>query len=302
MLTVVLMYAIFASSFPITKILLCYSKPFFLTGVRMLSAGILLLGYYTMYRKRDFSIQHSHYWIYAQVILIGFYFNYIARYWSINYLSSAKAGFLFTLYPIISSLLSYFFWGERTSMKQWLSIMFCVCAIAPILIPCHTPEKLCENMHFFSLPDLVILLSIVADCYKWILIRKLVLDHTCSTFMVNGICMTAGGILALLTSLALEGITPVSSIIPFTGYMFIYILISNIISYNFYSFLLRSYTATFLSLAGFMAPLFSALYGWLFLKESLSSYTYLSAIILAIGLYIFYKDEQKNNPRWELIS
>ena len=302
MFTVVLMYAIFASSFPITKILLCYSEPFFLTGVRMVTAGSLLLGYYTMYRKRHCNIPHNHYWIYTQIVVIGFYFNYIARYWSINYLSSAKAGFLFTLYPIISSALSYIFFGEKTSKKQWIGFMFGICAIAPILIPCHSPEQLCKNMHFFSLPDLVILLSIVADCYKWILIRKLVLDRTCSPFMVNGICMTAGGILALLTSLALEGVAPVSSVVPFTGYMCIYILISNIISYNFYSFLLRSYTATFLSLAGFMAPLFSAIYGWLFLKEPISSYTYLSAIILAIGLYIFYQDEQKNNPPLELIS
>jgi len=268
----------------------------------MVTAGTLLLLYYSFYRKRHCNIPRQQYWIYTQIVVVGFYFNYIARYWSINYLSSAKAGFLFTLYPIISSILSYIFFGEKTSKKQWIGFIFGICAIAPILIPCHSPEQLCKTMHFFSLPDLVILLSIVADCYKWILIRKLVLDRTCSPFMVNGICMTAGGILALSTSYALEGIAPVSSVIPFTGYMCIYILISNIISYNFYSFLLRSYTATFLSLAGFMAPLFSAIYGWLFLKEPISSYTYLSAIILAIGLYIFYQDEQKNNPPRECIS
>jgi drug/metabolite transporter (DMT)-like permease len=288
------MYAIFASSFPITKILLCYAEPFFLTGIRMITAGLLLLGYYTLYLKRRCSVPRNHYLVYAQIVVIGFYFNYLARYWSINYLSSAKAGVLFTLHPVISALFSYIFFGEKTSGRQWLGFVFGILAIAPIMIPGHGSEQLRGTVSFFALPELIILLSIITDCYKWILIRRLVLDHTCSPFMVNGICMTAGGMLALITSLALEKAPPVSSMVPFAGYMAMYILISNIISANFYSFLLRSYTATFLSLAGFMAPLFSATYGFFFLKEPISCHMYLSALILAIGLYTFLQDEPTN--------
>lgn len=294
MLQVILMYAIFASSFPITKILLSYTEPFFLTGVRMIVGGSILLLYYTIYRKKRFAIAQTHYLIYAQIILIGFYLNYIVRFWSINYLSSAKASFIFTIYPLISSLLSYFFFGETTSKKQWLGFVFGVCSVIPIILPLSPSEPAGGHLWIFSWPELAMLLSVVADCYKWILMRKLVLDHTCSPFMVNGLCMTAGGLLALCTAFPTEGLLPVSSLLPFIGYMSLYILISNIISYNLYGFLLRSYTVTFMSLAGFMAPLFAALYGCLFLHEEISKHFFLSVIMLAVGLYLFYQDELRN--------
>jgi drug/metabolite transporter (DMT)-like permease len=117
--------------------------------------------------------------------------------------------------------------------------------------------------------------------------------------MVNGICMSIGGLLALLTAAPVEGFCPISSVIPFISYLALYILISNIISYNLYGFLLRSYTVTFMSLAGFMAPLFASLYGWIFLHEPLSQQFILSACMLAIGLYLFYQDEAANKPSIE---
>ena len=295
MLQVILMYAIFASSFPITKILLSYTAPFFLTGVRMITGGSILLLYYSTYRKNRCSIAPSQYLVYAQIVIIGFYLNYIARFWSINYLSSAKAGLIFSLYPLISSLLSYLFFKETVTKKQWLGFAFGLCSVAPLMVITSPLESTVGQLWFFSGPELAMLLSVIADCYKWILIRKLVLDHTCSPFMVNGLCMTAGGLLALLTAIPVEGLFPVKSLLPFILYMGLYILISNVISYNLYGFLLRSYTVTFLSLAGFMAPLFAALYGWLFLHEHISWHFYVSATMLACGLYLFYQDELRNN-------
>jgi drug/metabolite transporter (DMT)-like permease len=296
MLQVILMYAIFASSFPLTKILLSYSEPFFMTGIRMIVGGMILLIYHIAYKKNSVTISKNQYLLYAQIIFIGFYLNYIARFWSINYLSSAKASCIFAINPLIASLFSYLFLGETTSKKQWLGFAFGMCSLIPIFLPFAITESLRLRTFMFSEPEWIMLFSVIADCYKWILIRKLILYHTCSPIMVNGLSMTISGILALLTAFSVEGYSPVSSLIPFVGYMGLYILISNVISYNLYSFLLRSYTVTFMSLAGFMAPLFASFYGWFFLKEELHTNFFLSVAILAAGLYLFYQDEitQKN--------
>ena len=58
-----------------------------------------------------------------------------------------------------------------------------------------------------------------------------------------------------------------------------------------YGYLLKSYTTTFLSFAGFLSPLFGALYGWVFLSEKISWHFYLSCAIVFAGLYLFYQDE-----------
>lgn len=291
MLQVILMYAIFASSFPITKILLSYTEPFFLTGIRMLAGGTLLLLYHMAYKKSKTTITKAQFSMYTQIILIGFYLNYIARFWSINHLSSAKASCIFATNPLISSLFSYLFFSEKTSKKQWLGFAFGISSIIPLFLPCGLTQNIWSWPYIFSWPEWIMLFSVVADCYKWTLIRKLVLNQTCSPVMVNGLCMTIGGLLALFTAFPAEGLLPISSIAPFACYMILYIFISNIISYNLYGFLLRKYTVTFMSLAGFMAPLFASLYGWLFLHETIGINFIIAVCMLAVGLYLFYQDE-----------
>jgi drug/metabolite transporter (DMT)-like permease len=55
--------------------------------------------------------------------------------------------------------------------------------------------------------------------------------------------------------------------------------------------LLRRFTATFVSFAGFTTPLFTAILGWFFLGETVTMSFYLSTIVVFSGLYLFYQDE-----------
>lgn len=68
-------------------------------------------------------------------------------------------------------------------------------------------------------------------------------------------------------------------------------LISNIICYNLYGYLLTKYSATFLSLAGLITPLFASLFGWYFLNEQITWHFYMSIFLFSIGLFIFYQEE-----------
>ena len=49
---VVFLYALFATVFPLGRASLAHAQPIFLTGVRMLVAGIALLGYYYLFNRR----------------------------------------------------------------------------------------------------------------------------------------------------------------------------------------------------------------------------------------------------------
>ena len=113
--------------------------------------------------------------------------------------------------------------------------------------------------------------------------------------MVNGIGMMGGGLLALLTSYIWEEIPTEqmadTNFAMLLVYMFALILISNVICYNLYGFLLRRHSATFLSFAGFTTPLFAALFGRIFLKEELAWNFFATIAFVFIGLYLFCKDE-----------
>jgi drug/metabolite transporter (DMT)-like permease len=139
------------------------------------------------------------------------------------------------------------------------------------------------------------------------LLKKLVNTRGYSPIMVNGVSMLCGGIAALITSIHHEGIPMikgtgewvggffVSNIMMFMFYLMAAIVIANIIFYNLYGYLLKQYSATFLSFAGFTTPLFAALYGRIFLAESVSASFFIAVGLVGTGLTLFYQDELKEN-------
>ena len=70
-------------------------------------------------------------------------------------------------------------------------------------------------------------------------------------------------------------------------------LVSNILCYNLYGYMLKKYTATFLSFMGLLSPIFASLNSWIILGESPSWQILLSTSIVSLGLFIVYQAELK---------
>ncbi len=291
MTLIILLYALFASSFSAGKLLLCYTTPIFLAGIRMFIAGIILLAYQYFAPFEYFKFRKKHIWYYAQITIYGIYIAYILRFWALNYLTSSKTCFLFNLMPFFSSYYSYLVFREKITQKQWIGLAIGCLGFIPILISTSPTEMKLGELFFISLPELAIIVAVAAQSYSWVIMRKLVKDKSYSPMMVNGITMACGGFLALITSFFTDGFFPVTNVAAFSGWLTFVIIVSNIICYNLYGFLLKKYTATFLSFAGFLAPIFAALYGWGLLGEKITWHFYVSGIIVLFGLILFYKEE-----------
>lgn len=294
MILIVFLYALCASTFTICKALLDYVKPFFFIGIRMLVAGGLLLAYSYWKNRSVFSIAKKDRWLFAQIILFHVYFAYILDLWSLQYITSSKSSFLYNLSPFLAALFSYFYFSEKMTIKKWIGLLIGFSGFLPEMLLKGTSASLNDSF-FLSIPELVLLGAVTSGVYGWITLRKLVKDGEYSPTMVNGIGMVGGGILALVTSFFVEGwaVSPIFEFWPFVKLTALIIVVGNILFYNFYGFLLRRYTATFLSFAGFTTPLFAALFGWLFLGELVNWTFFLSIFVVCIGLYIFYQEELK---------
>jgi len=288
---IVLLYALFASSFSIGKILLGYTTPVFLTGSRMLLGGIILLAYQYFSPNQDFYFKRKHIWLFLQIILFGIYFNYILRFWALQTLPSYKTCFIYNLAPFMSAIYSYFFFKEKITRRKLLALVIGFLGMIPILITTSSQEQIMGEFAFISLAELAVIVSVAFHSYSWVVMRKLVKDKNYSPIMVNGLTMSVGGLLALVTSFGSGAFFPVNNVVSFSGWLFTVIIISNVICYNLYGHLLKRYSATFLSFAGFLSPLFAALYGWGFLGEQVTWHFFASSIFVFIGLYIFYKEE-----------
>ena len=109
--------------------------------------------------------------------------------------------------------------------------------------------------------------------------------------------MLFGGLLALGHSLLFEiwAPLPVASghHLPLFKTVLLMTGISNILCYNLYGYLLKRFTATFLSFVGLLSPIFASINSWIILKEPPSWPIFLSTGVIALGLFIVYKAELK---------
>jgi drug/metabolite transporter (DMT)-like permease len=285
-----MLYALFALSVFISKVIFTYCDPIFYIGARMSIAGIILLTYQYIYAHEHFKFKREHLWHYIQIVFFGIYFTYIIRFWGLTKLPVSKAMFMFNLAPFMSALFSYFFFNEAMSRKKWAGLMIGFIGFIPIVVSKVGQENI-SQLFFISWPEVAVLISVICHSYNWILIRKLVRDHSQSPAMINGLTMFIGGVGALITSPFFEGFTPVKNVFEFSKLLICVIIVSNLICHNLYAYLLKTYTATFLSFAGFLSPIFAALYGWMWLNEKITWHFYVSSVVVFIGLVLFYQDE-----------
>jgi drug/metabolite transporter (DMT)-like permease len=287
MVLVALLYLICASTFTISKAALAVSEPIFYTGVRMLTAGLLFLLYHWV-KHRKWGIKREHYPLFLGGVGVYIFGAYVADNVALKYLCTAKACFFYNLSPFITALFSYWFFKERMTFKKWLGMGIGFLGFVPMLM-----QGECEATTVRGWPEFLLLIAVICSVYGWIIVRQLVKTHGYSSEIVNGISMAGGGLLALGASTLFETWqpVPVSDWHQFILYTVLIMVVSNLIFSTMYTNLLKVYTATFLSFAGFTAPLFAAFLGWLFLGEQAAWDIVPSTILVLFGLYIFYKEE-----------
>lgn len=304
MLLLILLHALFALTFPLAKIAITNSQPLFFTAIRMIIGGILIIFYQYFSNIKLFRISVRKYLNYNYYIIMLAIFNvFLANapeYWALKYLTSANACFIYSITPFISALLSYFLFAERITKKKLLGMIIGTAGFIFMLI--KTDQVEVKNLTFISWPEINMIIASFATSYGWIIMRQLInklkIDSQSQNFsdymliFLNAASMLTGGLISLGFSFILEDRSNLVNI----NQSFIFnligvILISNIICYNLYAYLLKKYSATLISFIGFIEPIFAAIYGYLLLQETISIRFVLASTIVIAGLYVFYSED-----------
>ena len=294
---VILLFALFASLFTLQKETLNFSEPFFLVGFRMTIAGLLLLSYAKITNKTaKFKLVHLK--LLAWLAISQIYLTNVCEIWSLQFMESSKACLIFSLSPFIAALVAFVTLGETLTPKKWLGMLVGFIGLFPILFTQTQSELTSGNFLIFSYAELILLVGVASSVFGWIMLKKVVKDLNYSPMFANGISMTVGGTLALIHSvLAGEhwAPIPVSNFSKFCFYSIIMGLISNVFCYNLYGYLLKRFTATFMSFAGLVTPLFASLFGFIFLQETITWHFIASMALFGVGLTIFHQQEIKHS-------
>lgn len=302
MFLVILLYIFLALTFVFAKFIVQTASPIFIIASRMLLAGGALLLYEAYFRRKEIVPKKNDWWLFLKTSLFHIYFSFVLEFWAIQYISSAKANLIYSATPFITAALSYFLLQENISLKKFMGMSLGLIGLTPILFASTPGEEIAGELFKVSLPELVLLISVTSAAYAWFLVKEL-MKKGYSLTLINGIAMFIGGIEALITCIVFEVINPlfydkqvdlIYSLKPFLFWLIMLIIVANFIVYNLYGWLLRKYSLTFLTFAGFLCPIFGAFFGWLLLNEKITWHYFVSLACISFALYIFYMEEKKN--------
>ncbi|AXK60184.1 DMT family transporter [Candidatus Chromulinivorax destructor] len=288
MYLVFFLYALLASTFSIGKLLLGVLPPIFLIAIRMIISGALLTSIWYFFYT-DKKIRTADLWLFGMVVVFHILFPFMSEYIALQDMSPSSACLLYNLSPFFSALFSYFIFDEKMTPKKWIGFSI---GLAGIVWYVGSQQAIDVNV---SWANVLMLFSVITSSLGWIFVRLLVKNRGYSTMLVNGFAMLVGGLVALPVSSIFEGPVDISfSQLPYiAGLLTIMILITNVLFYNLYGYLLTKYTATFLSFVGFVTPLFSALFEWFFFGTMMSLNFICTVSVVGIGIFIFYQEELK---------
>lgn len=272
------------------KASLFYSAPFFLVAVRMLFAAALLLGWLLI--KRDWRVISLSDWrLFLGASIFNIYITNTFELIGLENLSALKVSLIFCFSPFLSAILAYFIWNERLTFYKWLGLFIGLLGMFVLFYPQGNGAS-----WVVARSDLWLLGAMIATTIGWTFVKRLVFDRCYGSAQVNGVTMLIGGAASLVTSFFIETWHPlsVSNMPKFLLLVIATSLLSCVICYNLYAWLLRTYSVVFMTFASFMSPFFTAWFGFAFLHEPIKLTFVVAFLLLMMGLIIFYKEELKN--------
>lgn len=300
MMQVMLLYALYAIGFVFVKQALFFCQPIFLTGARMVTAGIISYVLHRVWFKpiswRSISLHNA--WYIFLLALFNVYLTNGNEAWSLQYLTAAKVAFIYNLSPFFSLFFSWLMFKEKITYKKILGMVISCFCISFLLFDDKCEENIVDNTFkicgIVSTAEIVMIIASAATAYGWVLMKYIMEKRKdFNSYFLNAISLTIGGFFCFLQSFGFES-RPL--IIPnhfweFFGYMILTMLITNLIAYNFNAYLLTRYSATLVILFSFVMPIITALLGFVMLDEPLTLQFLICSAGVALGLFIFYQEE-----------
>ena len=295
MISILLGFALLASAIISNKIALQFIAPTFLVALRMLCAGVLLIGF--AWRK-----SHRLHWGYLKqdavtILTISFFttlFPSLLKAYALKNMFSSKAAFLGSLDPFVTAMYAYVLWHEKLSFQKLVGIGVGFIGTMMVLFMISPNEQTLMAGSVFSYPELAALGAMAIGRLGWILVQKLLKKDRYSVPEINGVTMLVSGLGSLALAIYWQEVS--LSQLSFSHYKLLValawtIIVGNVFGYSLYAHALRVHSATFVALTGFSVPIFVYLFGWLILGEPLSAYFMCATFVTFIGLLIFYHAE-----------
>ncbi len=275
-----------------------HTTPFFLAGLRLVPAGILVLGFAIIFNRPQPKTFKAWFWIVIFAIVDAALFQgFLAT--GLVRTNAGLGSVIIDSQPLVVALLSSWLFGEIIGLFGFLGLAIGIFGITLIGFPDDWIYGIFQGDFSVVQFDLwglldngewLMLLAALSMAFGTILIRY-VCKH-CDPIVATGWHMILGGIPLLIISAWQESDQWVNLAVPdwlAIGYATI---LGSAIAYGIFFYLASKNNLTSLSALTFLTPVFALLFGHLILSEVLSSLQMAGVGLTLISIYLINMREK----------
>ena len=296
MVLVIVLYVLFtAMIFMHSAIMVDNPYPFFVAAFRTIVGGLFLFGIHAFSGKSiklsGISMRQIGTLFLHSIILYTFSLAGFAA--AMQYIDGITACFILSTAPFITALILYLRDKEVLTVQKCVGLVLGFVALIPIILMQKEPDvvhQISSQQVYWG--QFLFFVATICYAYGWILAQDLVkVAPNYAPSLLNAYAMLIGGICSAVLYVGFEGLHLPEIVTPDFWYLLLLFTLATLINYNLYAYLLRFYSATFLSFAGFLEPACALIYTIFWLKNAATFGTMSALCALGLGLYLFYQEE-----------
>ena len=274
------------------------TTPFFLAGIRLVPAGILVLVAAAILKRPQPQTSKAWLWIALFALIDGAMFQgFLAA--GLMKTGAGLGSVMIDSQPLAVALLSSWLFGEIIGFFGWLGLIIGIFGISLLGFPDRLIYSIFQGdwtalsfdwLEFFNSGELLMLFAALSMAVGTILIRYVTLH--CDPIVATGWHMILGGIPLFAISWWQESAQWVN--IDLSGWLALSYatVFGSAIAYGIFFYLASSGNLTSLSSLTFLTPVFALLFGNLILAEVLSPLQCVGVCLTLVSIYLINQREQ----------
>ena len=280
------------------KGVIAQTTPFFLAGVRLVPAGILVLVTAAILKRPQPQTGQSWLWIGLFALIDGAMFQgFLAA--GLVRTGAGLGSVMIDSQPLAVAVLSSWLFGEIIGLFGWLGLMIGIIGISLIGLPDRLIYSIFQGdwtalsfdwLGFFASGELLMLLAALSMAVGTVLIRYVTLHS--DPIVATGWHMILGGIPLFAISWWQESAQWAN--IDLSGWLALSYatIFGSAIAYGIFFYLASRGNLTSLSSLTFLTPVFALLFGNLILAEVLSPLQSVGVCLTLVSIYLINQREQ----------
>ncbi|MGB0892460.1 MAG: EamA family transporter [Flavobacteriaceae bacterium] len=272
-------YIIWGSTYLLNKIAITELPPLFLSSLRFIGAGVLIMG---IAKLMKLSLKITKRQLLNSTIA-GFLFLVYGNgvfVWALRYVDSGFAALLASTQPLFVLILMRLIDGKKMQKKSIIGVFLGLIGMYLLV-----SQKEITTSEGSVLGIFMILTCVLSWSYGSVFVSKA--DVPKNFFVSTGYQMLIAGVLLSISSVLYNEtwISPLDLSFKVQLSMFLLIFFGGIIAFTAFNYLLKVVSPEKVTTSAYVNPVVALFLGWYILDENLSLQSIIASIILLTGVY-----------------